>query len=176
MRFSHRKLTAGFTLIEIIMGIVAFSIALSIVSSLIGPTEQHSADQIHQVKAAELGQAMLDEILGRAFDENSDMAGGRERCGENGTSCTAQVNFGSEEGNNRELFDDVDDYNGYNAQENSTGDGLDSGYGSFTINVAVTYDGLTLGLASDNLAKKITVTITTPLGTDIEFAAYKANF
>jgi len=179
MRYSSLRnhKASGFTLIEIIVGIVAFSIALSIVSQLITPTEEQSADQIHQIKAAELGQALMDEILGRAFDENSDMAGSKDRCDETGQpACSLKASFGGgEEGNDRALFDDVDDYDGYSAHETSTGSSLDDGYGSFQINVVVNYDGATLGLAN-GLAKRISITVTTPLGTDIEFAAYKANF
>ncbi len=58
------------------------SISLSIVSILIAPTEQKSADQILQVKAAELGQSLLNDISSRAFDEKSDMVGGLLRCDE----------------------------------------------------------------------------------------------
>ena len=180
MRYSpfRKQKASGFTLIEIIVGIVAFFIALSIVSQLIAPTEQQSADQIHQIKAAELGQALMDEILGRAFDENSDMVGGRDRCGETGQpACTPEGSFGPDTGEgNRALFDDVDDYISSDFPlTNSTNTSLHSGYDSFKVSVEVEYDGATLGLV-DELAKRIKITVTTPLGTDIEFAAYKANF
>jgi len=168
---------AGFTLIEVIIGIVALGISLSIVFTLIVPAEQQSADQIHQIKAAELGQGMLDEILGRAFDENSDHAGSVWRCDETGRpACTLQGSFGTETGEtSRDLFDDVDDYQGFASKVNSTNQNLDAGYNSFQIAVTVSYDGTTLGLANA-LAKRVTVTITTPLGTAIEFAGYKSNF
>jgi MSHA pilin protein MshD len=166
----------GFTLIEIIIGIVALSISLAIVTSLIVPADQQSADQIHQIKAAELGQGLLDEILGRAFDENSDSVGSRWRCNETGRSaCTAQTSFGAEEAN-RSQYDDVDDYHNFSLNVNSTNANLDGSYNSFAINVAVSYQGVELGLANNNLAKRITVTVTTPLGTAIAFTGYKANF
>lgn len=177
----------GFTLIEIIIGIVVLSISLAVISTLIVPTEQKSADQIHQVKAAELGQSLLNDISSRAFDENSDMAGGRLRCGEpkpNGDSnnCTDEDDFGPDSGEidgsgkkNRSLFNDVDDFHDYSAHLNANNQGLHSGYDSFIVDVKVIYDGESLELAH-NLAKRITVTITTPLGTDIEFATYKTNY
>lgn len=187
------SLSSGFTLIEIIIGIVVLSISLSIVIQLIAPTEQQSADQIHQIKAAELGQSMLDEILAKAFDEKSDKAGGRNRCDEDqdgsGTLesdelCTTIL--AREEANDRNLFDDVDDYNGYSGKASSINEALDGGYDSFKVAVRVEYDisdpsdvqGLRLGLSSVGtpLAKFVTVTITTPLGTEIEFSGYKANF
>ena len=165
----------GFTLIEIIIGIVVLSISMAIVGSLINPAEQQSADQIQQIKAAELGQGMLDEILGRAFDDKSDMAGGRVRCGESTIICTTIL--GPETGeNNRKQYDDVDDYNGFTVKKNSTNNNLDASFNSFQIKVTVIYAGSELGLSNNNLAKRITVTVTTPLGTAIDFTGYKANF
>ena len=177
LRQSHHPKQAGFTLIEIIIGIVALAISLSIITTLIVPAEQQSADQIHQIKAAELGQGVLDEILGRAFDENSDHAGSVWRCNETGRpACTAQASFGADNGeSSRDLFDDVDDYDGFNSKVNSTNQNLDKGYNSFQIAVSVIYDGTALGLAN-TLAKRVTVTITTPLGTAVEFTGYKSNF
>ncbi|GAA6172428.1 type II secretion system protein [Colwellia sp. KU-HH00111] len=169
----------GFTLIEIIVGMVVLSISLSIVSTLIAPTEQKSADQILQVKAAELGQSFLNDISARAFDENSDMAGGRIRCDDTSVGaldCTDAVDFGTEAGEiTRDLFDDVDDFNNYELKFNADGQGLHPSYANFTIKVEVIYDGASLGLAA-RAAKKITVTITTPLDTEIKFASHKANF
>jgi len=164
-------------LIEIIIGIVALSISMAIIFSLIVPVEQQSADQVHQIKAAELGQSMLDEILARAYDQNSDMSGGVWRCNETGRpACTPAVNFGADAGEtDRSLYNDVDDYQGFNQLVNATNNNLDAGYNSFQLAVAVSYDGVTLGL-TNNLAKRITVTITTPLGTAIEFTGYKSNF
>ena len=181
MRFSSQLTNSrGFTLIELIVGIVVLSISLSIVSTLIVPAEQQSADQILQVKAAELGQSFLNDISARAFDENSDMAGGFVRCGEpsdGSNPCTLIGSFGPDTlENSRGLFDDVDDFHNYSAQFNANDEGLAEGYSNFIINVQVIYDGLSLGLANDNDAKRITVSVTTPLGTKIQFATYKANF
>jgi MSHA pilin protein MshD len=176
------KLTSqqGFTLIELIMGIVVLTFSLSIVSTLIAPAEEKSADNILQIKASELAQSLMSDITSRAFDDKSDMSGGRIRCGEpaDGTNdCTAEADFGPEldEVGDRNLFDDVDDFNGFNEQVNSTNDAIDDGYNQFIINVSVVYAGADLDLVN-NLAKRITVTVTTPLGTAIEFTTHKANF
>jgi len=175
----------GFTLIEIIIGIVMLSISLSIVATLIAPAEEKSADQILQVKAAELGQSLLNDISSRAFDEQSDMTGGLIRCGEpndGSNDCTATAtgtntdSFGPDAGEgNRSLFDDVDDFHLYQNHFNANNQNLHQGYTNFDLLVEVTYDGLSIGLA-DNDAKKITVTVTTPLGTAIKFATHKANY
>ncbi len=175
----HKK-SKGFTLVEIIVAMVALAISMSVILSLIVPAEQQSADQLHQIKAAELGQSMLDEILGRAFDDNSDMVGGHWRCDEAGRPvCTDEGLFGpdpDELTTDRNSFDDVDDYHGFEELVNATNDTLDSGYDSFSIAIDVQYKGLELNLANNKLAKRITVTITTPLGSAISFSAYKSNF
>lgn len=175
----------GFTLIEIIIGIVVLSISMSIITSLILPAEKRSVDQIHQIKAAELGQGLLDEILGRSFDQNSDHAGGVWRCGEIEqplSPCTDESNFGPDANEVdidnkgiRSLFNDVDDYHEFSSLTTSTNEELDQGYGAFIVNVDVSYSGLDLGLANSS-AKKVVVTITTPSGAIIEFAGYKSNF
>ena len=110
--------SSGFTLIELVIGIVVLSISFTVLFQMILPTATQGATQIHQIRAAELGQSIMSEIMGKAFDDNSDMMGGMLRCGEDldqdGTvdqECTVVSGNASdsEEGNNRSLFDDVDD-------------------------------------------------------------------
>lgn len=181
----------GFTLIETIVGIVVLSIAFSIFTTLIFPLANQSAEQVHQIKAAELGQSMINEILGKAFDENSEMSGGYYRCGEdqnndgeiksadNETCSTVLTN---EEGNERELFDDVDDYNGLSLIESSLGDSDSLGdmYVGYQINVEVIndsdYDGDSDGADNNYTAKLVTVTVTTPQDFDFVFSVYRVNF
>ena len=179
-----QQIKNGFTLIEVIIGIVVFAISLAIIVSLILPTDKNSADQIHQIKASALAQALMDDIMSRAFDENSDMAGGAKRCDEdkdgNGSVEPSELCssvFGPDSGeSDRSLYDDVDDFNGYSLQVDAIDDPLDQGYSSFTINVTVSYAGTQLGLSNNRLAKLVAVTVTTPFKTDIEFSVYKANF
>jgi len=170
----------GFTLIETIVGIVVLSVAFSIMTTLIYPSIERSASQVHQIKAAELGQSLLNEILGRAFDENSDMIGGMLRCGESGIDCTANNLLGNEEAN-RALFDDVDDYHGLLISDNNAlGNDLEDIYQGYSISVTVQndsdYDGDNDGSDNNYTAKLITVSVTTPIGDSISFSAYKANF
>ena len=175
------KTQRGFTLIELIAGIVVLTISLAIVSTLIAPAEEKSADNVLQIKASELGQSLMNDITSRAFDDNSDMSGGLVRCGEpadGSNDCTAEADFGPEADenlNDRNTFDDVDDFDEFEDLVNSTGADLDGGYSEFQIHVNVIYAGADLGLAND-LAKRITVTVTTPLDTAIEFTSHKANF
>lgn len=181
---SSRLAHQGFTLIEIIVGIVVLSLSFSILTSLILPSTQQSAKQLHQIKAAELAQSMLNEIQNKAFDQNSDMAGGLLRCGEVGAlPCTTVM--GKEAGEVRATFNDVDDYNGlvYNAGEveNSQGQVLDL-YLGYAMNISVCNDADYNGVCNGNpavnksAAKLITVTITTPTDFSLNFSTYRANF
>lgn len=168
----------GFTLIELIVGIVVLTISLSIVSTLIAPAEEKSVDNVLQIKASVLAQSLMNDITSRAFDDNSDMSGGLVRCDETGAlPCTTTLGpEPDEDPNDRNTFDDVDDFNGFSDYVNATDNPIDGGYSQFTILITVTYAGTELGLTNNTLAKRITVTVTTPLGTAIEFTSHKANF
>lgn len=82
----------------------------------------------------------------------------------------------------RELFDDVDDYDGLNVVVNSFGDtvlidGQDL-YAGFSLLVNVfydaNYDGIDDGVIGPR--KLITITVTTPLNQTFIFSTYRSNF
>lgn len=182
--------TSGFTLIELVIGIVVLSLSFTVLFQMILPTATQGATQIHQIRASELGQSLMSEIMGKAFDENSDMMGGELRCGEDvdqdGTIEQAcSTTLGNEEGNDRSLFDDVDDYNYYSNNsiiEDSLNNGSDTDlsdlYKGFTVNINVINDGDHNGSSDNinNIAKLITITVTTAEEVEITFSSYKFNF
>ncbi len=169
---------SGFTLIEVIIGIVTMSIALSIILTLLLPTAEQSAEQIHQIRAAELGQSLMNEITGKAFDENSDMAGGKYRCGEAGPepTCTGNSDLGPDDEGSVAQYNDVDDYHGVVEGDLI----LDSLYQGFTVRISVcndaNYDGLCESSEDDKTAKLITITITDSFSNPITFATYRTNY
>jgi len=187
MQFSHffyQSNQKGFTLIETIVGIVVLAISFSVLTSLIYPIAQQSAEQLHQVKAAELAQSMLNEIQNKAFDQSSDMAGGRIRCGETSAPICSTI-MGAEAGETRATFNDVDDYHNliYNAGEVESSQGqILSLYLGYAMSISVCndadYNGVCDGDTPMNrsLAKLITVTITTPADFSLQFSTYRANF
>lgn len=178
------KRAKGFTLIEIIIGLVVLAIALVVIAGVLGPLYQKTGDPWHQVRAAELGHSLLNEIMGRSFDENSDRAGGEFRCGEAGfTACSvfctnAAVN--TAEAETRPGYDDVDDFNGLqlsgNDIVNSPGNlALNNLYLGYQASITVACAGSELDQPQASV-KKITVTITTPTGEAIAFSAYRSNW
>ncbi|WP_068544954.1 type II secretion system protein [Thalassotalea crassostreae] len=176
----------GFTLIELIIGMTMMVIGIGFIMAAMLPREQQSADQIHLIRAAELGQSLMNEITSKAFDQNSDLSGGVLRCNETGwQACTASANLGNES-EERTSYNDVDDFNGLSNFEDALGSNISGLYVGFSVNVQVFYDNNYDGISdvyladgseeNSSLAKLISITVTTPLGTSITFANYKANF
>ena len=178
----------GFTLIELVVGIVVFSIALTIVTSLVVPQAVRSIDPIYQVRAAELAQTLLNEISAKSFDEASNRAGGTIRCGENGTTCTAAANFGPDgvapNQETRDNFDDVDDYDAFDFASNGPSLLVNNSslYQGYNVTVQVIYDGNFNGVydagnePAERAAKLVRLTVTLPSGDTMQFAAYRSNY
>ena len=173
-----QHLTNGYTLIELVVVIVVLSLALTGVTLVINQAVRQSPEALVQTRAMELAQTYLDEIYSKRYDENSGQ-GGIPRCDSTDTNFKPCSNtLGSEEGSNRVLFDDVDDYDGLNEQPpTSIVDGSTlTNYASYGVQVSVVYAGTELGLASNRYAKRVTITITTPLGNTIPVSVYRMNF
>ena len=106
----------GFTLIELVIGIVLLAVALGGMMGLLVSQTSQATDPVQQVRAAQLAQRLLNEILSRSFDAHSDHNGSRWRCGETVDgipydACTLPSAYGPESGESSSyLFDDVDDY------------------------------------------------------------------
>lgn len=162
----NSRYSAGFTLIELVVGIVVFTISLSIILTLIVPQAAQTAEPLRQVKAAKLGQSLMNEVLSRSYDENSDRSPPFQTCTEKG-NCTTSL--GAEEGS-RNKFDDVDDYNGVSV---SDAGGIYSGYG-YTI--AVVYDNSIDVLSSANSYKRIDIVVIAPDNQNYAFSAYRGSY
>lgn len=114
----------GFSLVELVIGIVVMGIVLSGIIPIMGALEVKSVEPVFQVKADLLAHRIYNQMKIRAYDEKSDHQGGECRCGEtvnhNGVevcnlgACTAAVSFGPDTGETSsprpENFNDVDDF------------------------------------------------------------------
>lgn len=188
---------AGFTLIELITGMVVLAIALTLLVGAFLPMLRQQSQPIYQVRAAELGQSLLDEVMSRSFDEKSDRTGTTVNqkylyCGAiDSSNSGVEVSTGScssslgpDGGETYTNFDDVDDYNTYCNQPISGSDfatlqGLNATlYQNFTIAVCVTEAPSLVGATSGrtDVAKKIKVTVTTPANEAISFVSYRSNY
>ncbi|WP_258807461.1 prepilin-type N-terminal cleavage/methylation domain-containing protein [Pseudidiomarina sp. CB1] len=169
----------GFTLIELIIGVVVLAFALSLVATLIFPQALRSAEPVLQVRAANLAQAFIEEIQGKSFDENSDRSGGSLRCGETGApACSSTLGPDSE---TRERFDDIDDYHLLHvAQPNlqdALGTDISDDYRGFSYAIEVCYSD-PQGSCSGTVTrfKRVQVTFTTAQSQDFTFAFIKGNY
>ena len=176
----------GFTLIELVIGIVVFSIALVLFMSLIVPQTVRSVDPIFQVRASELGQSLMTEMTSKSFDEASDRAGGATLCSASTIACTDIIDLGPDDDESRTSYDDVDDYHGLNVFNGDIKNSLNQTtvlngsnlYQGFSVNVSVVYDADMDGTADTVVGntKLITVTVTTPNNEDITFSSFRSNF
>ena len=138
----------GVSLIEMIVFIIVVGIASSALFATYNYSLLHNTDPLIQVRALELAQAKLDEVLALKYDANTP-TGGIPACGTpTGVACnnTPDANM-----------NDVDDFNGVS----------DTPYTGYTRNVTVT---------TANDEKLVTVSVTAPRGFSVTLAAYRANF
>jgi len=183
-----RVAAAGFTLIELVIGMVVLAIALTLLTGVLAPLHRDSGAIWLQVRSAELAQSLLSEVMARSFDENSSRNGSPLRCGETDAgSCAATMpacpasgmSLRTEE-TNRQDWDDVDDFHCLRADAATLtdwlGTSLASRYANYQVTIFVSYDGSNSGAASNNLVKRVTLNITAPDGTQLTFSALKGNW
>jgi MSHA pilin protein MshD len=111
------KICRGFTLVEFVVGIVLLAVALTGILGLLVNQAPQAVDPVQQVRAAQLAQRILGEMLEKSFDEHSDHNGGRFRCARRPVCpplpipCTASADYGPDGGETRPYgFNDVDDF------------------------------------------------------------------
>ncbi len=177
----------GFTLIELIIAIVLIGITVAGISTSLFPQSRQSAEIILASRAAELGHAVMDEIISRQFDHNSGALGGLPVCisssgpqGGDGEACTTPDKLGPEDTETeRSNFNDVDDFNGLSGNVSDVlGEDLSDIYVNYRVNISVYYDtdlnGIPDSVSGDR--KRIDVVVIDPQDNQYEFAVYRGNF
>ncbi|MBL0555976.1 prepilin-type N-terminal cleavage/methylation domain-containing protein [Aeromonas caviae] len=183
----------GFTLIEFIVGIVLLAVALTGILGLLVNQAPQAVDPVQQVRAAQLAQRILSEVLEKSFDEHSDHNGGRFRCGETaGTpavaypACTDSASYGPDSGETRPYqFNDVDDFdtagNWVDANQFTQTDAegvSDQEYRHYQVRIAVTPDTLfgSPGLGAESIGKRVALTVRLPDQSELAFTLYRGNY
>ncbi|WP_045861538.1 type IV pilus modification PilV family protein [Teredinibacter purpureus] len=147
----------GVTLIETIFFLVIMSVALTALLLVFNESVVKSADPVVRVRAIEIAQAQLDDILSRKFDENTPTGGVPACDSPSGVACLGVAPDGS--------FNDVGDYNGFV-------DGSDPLYP-----VSVSVSAVSFGPTGAQVpARLITVTVGIPGGDALMLSTYRANF
>ena len=120
----HPLKQSGISLIELVIFIVIMSVALTGITLIYINTTRYSADPMVRIRSIELAQSTLEEILLKAYDDNTPVGGGcvflaSSRClftpaNPNNATVTVLDNTvvtSAEEGNlQRATYNDVDDY------------------------------------------------------------------
>jgi len=188
---SHRILHAkGFTLIELVAAIVLMAVALTFMINLFFANPGRSVEPLLQIRAAEFGQALMEEILAKPFDQATPL-GGIPACA--GAACTASGALGAE-GEIRANYNDVDDYHSYCLDDGSGDPGWPvsnamgqqpEDFNRFRMRVCIGYDDDYDGNINEagvdvDRAKLIRINIYAPqvggLGSPIAFSAYRGNY
>lgn len=161
----------GISLIELIIFIVILSIALTGITLIYINTTRYSADPMVRIRSIELAQSTLEEILLKAYDNNTPVGGGCvQMTGAGTTLCTSGITpasdpvagtpLGTDGEANRSLFNDVDDYTnqlycGNNVTPSNTacpalacqnmqdesGNNISAEYSGFSVCIQVDYAG-----------------------------------
>lgn len=141
----------GLTLIELVISIVVISIALTAILSVMNRTTASSADPMVRAQAVAIAEGYLEEILLQSYLDPD----------------------GSEAGENRATFDDVDDY--HNLANNGClvataqcplgscpcdqNGNPNNNLPGYTISVSAVDDGSSLNGLANNRAKRVDVTV-----------------
>lgn len=164
------KLQQGFTLIELVVGMLVIAIAIVMLSSMLFPQADRAAKTLHRVKSAELAHSVMNEIWGKRYDQNTNANGGVPACGSPlGSNCSATL--GPEAGEGRNDFNDVDDYNGLsqNATMLNSSQTYAEAYPNYQLSVTVAY-----GAAPNT--KLVTINVTTPDNEVITYNLVRSNY
>ncbi|KPN76384.1 MSHA biogenesis protein MshD [Shewanella sp. Sh95] len=168
--FLKSKPQQGFTLIELVVGMLVIAIAIVMLSSMLFPQADRAAKTLHRVKSAELAHSVMNEIWGKRYDQNTNANGGVPACGSPlGSSCSA--NLGPEAGEGRNDFNDVDDYHGLtqNATMLNSSQTYAEVYPNYQLSVSVAY-----GSAPNT--KLVTINVTTPDNEVITYNLVRSNY
>ena len=188
----------GFTLMELVITLVLLSIVLVPMVGLLVDQSRKALDPVQEVRASQLAQRLFNQMLSRAYDQNSDLNGSRWRCGETVDgipydACTLPSGYGPDSGENSSyLFDDVDDYHtpvicaqhlascsadawvaaSYFTQSS---DEARDDYRNFLVRIEVT-PGAGCSATSCSTFKIVRLSVRLPDGSELPFVVTRGNF
>lgn len=182
---------SGFTLIEMVVGIVVLASAMVIVTGVFLPQASQALSPMYQIRSTALAKSIMNQVLVRNFDSVNANTGGYIRCGESVAGvvldCTDNNDLGIESGEvntNPTAFNDVDDYHVYcDLTKNNTVTTLSRfthDYPQYGLRICVTNDPQTFDPSATagetNIAKIITLTIYAPNKDEVKLSAYRGNY
>ncbi|MFV2081678.1 MAG: prepilin-type N-terminal cleavage/methylation domain-containing protein [bacterium] len=132
---SRKSASRGFTLLEVLLSLAIFAVALPILSSLFSGGMKQPVIAREQAQAVFLAQELMEEILTRKWDENATPPGPTNNPGVIGIDTGETVSV-------RSGLDDIDDYDGLMDNPMHSADGATlTTFQTFWSQVQVNYVG-----------------------------------
>ncbi|WP_434953121.1 type IV pilus modification PilV family protein [Shewanella sp. HL-SH4] len=175
---SLNRRNTGFSLIELVVGMLVISIAIVMMTSMFFPQADRSVESLHRMRSAELAHSVMNEIWGKRYDQQTNPNGGVPACNSPlGLLCSAALGSPvlalGPDGETRDNYNDVDDYNGLNI--NSLMFNSNKTYAAVYINFGLSVEVKYVD-ATTQAAKLISVNVTTPSNEVITYQAVRSNY
>ncbi len=151
----------GVTLVELVIAIVVISVGFSGLMWSYSNIISQSANPVIYQQAINIANSMMEEIVAKSYPEDDEFKDDND-CDPEPVS--------------RDVWNDMCDYHSYTATDIEDVVGNDSGIKGYAIAVTVVPGGTALGLADNNDALRITVSVNHPLGGTIELATYRTKY
>ncbi len=156
-----RSRQPGFTLIEVITTIIVLSIAAAALLGIFGNLVSSSAQPAILQQAVTIAEAYMEEIRGKAY---SDPQGGETGAAEEGAG-------------NRDIFDDVQDYNSLGTTEVRGQDNTAiAALSDYSVTVSVATAALNTITVASGDALRITVTVDHPAISPLSLIGYRTAY
>jgi MSHA pilin protein MshD len=165
----------GFSLVELVLFIIIVGIAIGGMASLYANATMHSHEPFLRQRALAVANAYMDEILRKRWNAAAPLGG---VCVNTGASCpTGPVAIAiGNDGQNRNGFDDIDDYNGLAEVPTDAQGNPMPGYAGFNVNVTVAQPGAAWNGVDARDVRRIDVRVTNPVGEAVTLTSYRLNF
>lgn len=185
-----RPKQSGISLIELIIFIVVVSVALAGILRVMDITGKSSADPLVHKQALAIAQALLEEVELMPFtlcdpnDVNAASAVSATDCtagmdqNKGGAALTSPTPAGETRYLATNPFDNVADYGGFSMPAGAIMDinNNNIGLAGYSADIAVARKGLTLGLAADDAALLISVTVTASDGQSVLLEGIRTRY
>ncbi len=113
--------TSGFTLVELVIGMVALGIACTSVLGILASQTAAYRDPIYRQTGIQIAKKVRQELRTVRFDEKSDPSGGLWRCGEEidgiGLGDCSQTSKFGRDGSETAYIYDLDDFDDFKSSE-----------------------------------------------------------
>lgn len=154
-----RRMSHGFTLLEVLMASVVLSMAVAAISQAVISGQTHAYESLHRMHSAALGQALMEEVTALPYPTIEPGAPGHVAAP-----------------GSRSLYDSMDDFDGYveatKQLKDQTGRDYDAAYQGFNRKVTVKTKTLSIAPLGDVPGLEIVVNVIDARGTSWDIVRF----